>query len=270
VPRQSQDDLTDLDPDDLDPGTPSDPPDEPEDDELDPDEPDLDDEDGDEGEGDEPDGEGDEPDHVDARRQVPDQRRSRQNDRIRTLIDDSKRDKQQLSDLNRRVEELLRNQQQPARRGETEDERAVRRAAMSPEDRIAEDLRNSNAQHQQEMRVLSFTLQDNADKASFEAKCSGDKLYKRFAPKVEEELTNMRRQGQNVGREQMFFFLLGKAMMENRNSPQSRKARRAAADRVRRASTRPANSRSDETPRNDRESNRRSASLEKRLENVNL
>jgi hypothetical protein len=154
---------------------------------------------------------------------------------------------------------VQRNQQQ----GETEEQRAARRALMTAEERISEDAREQTQSHRRDMAALSFQMQETSDKHSYEARATVDAIFRKWQPKVEEELANLRRQGQNVSREQMLYYLIGKAAIEARNSPENRQRRKAAEKRLRQQTTRPSSSRSDAAPT----TRRRETSLEKRLEN---
>ena len=131
---------------------------------------------------------------------------------------------------------------------------------------MAEQMRDAEARHTRDLQTLQFQLMESSDKASFEAKALADSLYKKMAPKVEQELANLRRQGQNISRENIFYFLVGKSAVESRNSGATREQRRAAEARVRKATTKPANVRSDTGATRQRQQ----VSLEKRLENVSI
>jgi hypothetical protein len=264
--RNQEDDDLDFDLDRLDPNgnqpeddpadepDPNDEPDEPEDDEI---------RAGDENEDDEPDDEpedDDEPERRSASRQQ-DRRPQRRDDRIHALTTRN-------ADLERRINELTtRVNQPPAQTRETPEQRAARLALMQPEDRIREELRESTEAHNGQMRAIQFQLQDTSDRASFDAKVGRSKLHARWADKVEEEYRKQQSGGMFVPREAIMYFLIGKAAVAAAEDPGNRQERRAAASRVRRQTTRPSNSRSDRAPSGD---SRRSASLEKRLENVQL
>jgi hypothetical protein len=137
---------------------------------------------------------------------------------------------------------------------------------MSETEQISEDQREATQKHNRDMQVLQFQLAESSDKASFEARCSADKLFARWRDRVEERLGEIRRQGQNVSRQDLFYHMIGKAAIEGRNSPENRKERRAAQKRVKSATARPTNSRSDEAP----QGGQRRTSLAKRLENVQI
>jgi hypothetical protein len=190
----------------------------------------------------------------------------RSESRIRTLVEESRRKDTELSEVRRRLDELTGRMNAPQQQ-ELPEQRATRLALMSPEERIREELRESTTQHRHDLQMMQFQLAENSDKASFEAKATVDPLYKKWAPKVEVELANLRRQNQNVSREQLFYYMIGKAAIEARDGTGSRQQRRAAGERVRRATTKPSNSRSDSAAS---ARTRQSQSLEKRLEDVSI
>jgi hypothetical protein len=204
----------------------------------------------------------DEPADPSLQRTVP-----RSESRIRTLVDENRRKDTELSDVRRRLDELTGRVNAPQLQQESPEQRATRLALLSPEERIREELRESTTQHRRDLQMMQFQLAENSDKASFEAKATVDPLYKKWSPKVEQELANLRRQNQNVSREQLFYYLVGKAAIEARDGAGSRQQRRAAESRVRRATTKPTNTRSDSAPA---ARTRQTQSLEKRLENVNI
>ena len=191
----------------------------------------------------------------------------RSESRIRTLVEENRRKDTELTDVRRRLDELTGRVNASSNQQETPDQRATRLALLSPEERIREELRESTSQHRRDLQLMQFQLAESSDRASFEAKATVDPLYKKWSSKVEQELANLRRQNQNVSREQLFYYLVGKAAIEARDSAGSRQQRRAAEARVRKATTRPANTRSD-TGTTARA--RQTQSLEKRLENVSI
>jgi hypothetical protein len=183
------------------------------------------------------------------------------------LVDENRRKDSELSEVRQRLDELTGRVNASSNQQESPDQRATRLALLSPEERIREELRESTSQHRRDLQLMQFQLAESSDRASFEAKATVDPLYKKWSSKVETELANLRRQGQNVQREQLFYYLVGKAAMDARGSAGSREQRRAAESRVRRATTKPTNTRSDTgtTART-----RQTQSLEKRLEDVQI
>jgi hypothetical protein len=250
------DDDLDLDPKDLDESKDqlNDQQDAGDDDQQDQDQPDQD----------EP-GAGDQPD-LESRpqpQQQDDQRpASRRDRRIETLTDSIRQRDQQLSDLNRRVNDLLQQRSQPQ---ETPEQRNARLASLTPEERISETLAEDRRLHRQEMQQLQMQVAEGSDRAAFEARCSPGTIHAKWKDRVEQELVTMRQQGFNAPRDKVLAYLLGKAMLDRQGSGENRQQRRQAETRLRRQTTRPAANGSD--TRADRG---RQTSLERRLENVEI
>jgi hypothetical protein len=251
-PRDAADDLDDI---------PLDPQDNPDGDPV----ADLEDEPGDPA--DEPD-EPSDPSDADAAAAAPGQPQqpSRRDRRIETLTTSLAEERRHREELNRRLDALLSGQVQRPQPGESPETRAQRLALLTPEERMREDLQVATQGFAREMAATRFQTQDGNDRAAFEAKALVDPLFKKWAPRVETELQTLRQQNQNVEREKLMYYLIGKNAVENRSGA-ARQQRAAAQQRVRSQTTRPSNSGSDVA------ANRRSdrnASLERRLENQQL
>lgn len=189
---------------------------------------------------------------------------SRRDTRIETLTNSVKEERQRRADLERRLDSLLAGQPRQSQ-GETPEQRTQRLALLTPEERITETLRESEVRHASEMRTLQFSILDGNDRAAFEAKATVDPLFAKWKPRVETELATLRQQGQNVDREKLMFFLIGKNAVEGR-AKQVGKQRQAGKARVEAQRTRPSNSGSD-TASNRRD---RNTSVERRLENQSI
>lgn len=189
---------------------------------------------------------------------------SRGERRFQTLSRELTEQRQRNDELNRRLDAVIAGQPRP-QQGETPEARANRLALLTPEERIREELQVAQQGHARDMQAIQFTVRDTGDKAAFEAKATVDPLFAKWKPKVEAELTALRAQGQNVDREKLMFYLIGKNAVETRKQ-QSGQQRRDAGGRVRRQQTRPSNSGSD-TAGNRRD---RNSSLERRLEDQSI
>lgn len=193
----------------------------------------------------------------------PRQQPSRGERRFQSLTSELAKERQQREDLSRRLDAVLGQQRQPVQ--ETPEARAQRHALMTPEERMREDLQVASFTHQREMQTLRFQMQDNSDKTAFEAKSAVDKRYAKWKSEVERELLALRQQGQNVEREKLMYYLIGKNAVENGQAVVAQQ-RTEAQRRVQRQSVRPTNSGSDiQASRRERGN-----SLEKRLENQAL
>ena len=83
---------------------------------------------------------------------------------------------------------------------------------------------------QMQLAQQEFRLTDQSDKLSFEAMCRADPRAKKLAPEVERRLTELRGKGQNVSRENLLAFVIGKRALDN---PQVTGKQRAGAERRR-------------------------------------
>lgn len=177
-----------------------------------------------------------------------------------------KRD-QQIADLNKRLDTMLAATSQPRQPQETPEQREQRLALLDPVERMRVEMHESQQVSQRQMQAMAFTLQDTSDKATYDAKALVDSLYAKWAPKVESELAALRAKGQNVPRETMLEYLIGKAALAGRK-PQGQQQRRDAGRRMARNRTNPGSSRSDAA--GERRGGSDSNALEKRLENIQI
>ena len=199
------------------------------------------------------------------RQEQTEQQPSRRDRRIETLTASLAEERRLREDTNRRLDVLLAGQQNRPPAGESPEARAQRLALLTPEERITAELQDAKQTFSREMQVVRFQSEDNGDRAAYEAKATVDPLYAKWRPKVEAELTDLRRQGMNVSRERLMYYLIGKNAVEGRQAVKGPQ-RAAAQTRVNAQRTRPSNSGSDvQGTRRDR-----TASLERRLENQSL
>lgn len=189
---------------------------------------------------------------------------SRGERRFSALTEQIRQRDRELAELRGRMDAFLADRQQVQTR-ESPEQRAQRLALLTPEDRIAETLREDRATFQAQMGHMQLQMADQTDKASFEAKCAVDKVRAKYRDAVEDELAKARREGKSAPRDVVYYYLLGKAVDERRNSPETRQQRRAAARRVAREEVRPRGARSDAPAER-----RQSQSLERRLENMSI
>lgn len=190
---------------------------------------------------------------------------SRAESRIRTLTEEARQAKQTAADAVRRLEELSRRVDQPRQQAETLEQRAQRFSLMTPQEQIAETLRESEQRHAAQMNSVQMQMLETADRTAFQAKAAVDPLYAKWAPKVEGRLAELRTRGQNVERDVLLKFLIGEAALERRSSKEGKAEVRQAQRRVQSQRTRPTNSGSDTQAQR-----RPGASLERRLENVQI
>lgn len=191
---------------------------------------------------------------------------SRREDRIRTLVDENRRNASELAETRRRLDELTMRLATPQAPQETPEQRAARLSLMAPEDRLREEYREDSQKHRREMQQMAFQVQDSSDRSAFQARAASDPFYRKWETKVEQELADLRKTGVNIEREKLLAYLVGKTVLEGRNSPKTRRQVEAAERRVQTARVRTADNRSDVAPARSRQGD----TLEKRLENVQL
>jgi hypothetical protein len=241
------------------------------DDELDleidpPAEPDLEDEPGDPVDEPEPGKVEDQPAAAqDQQAREQERRPSRSESRIRAQNEEIRRKDQELAETRRRLDELTARVIQPQHTGETPEQRAQRFSLMTPQEQIAETLRESEARHAQQLNNVQQQMLDTADRTSFRTKAAVDPLYAKWEPKVEGKLAELRAKGTNVEREVLLKFLIGEAALERRGSKEGKAEVRLAQRRVQSQRVRPGNSGGDTQAQR-----RQATSLERRLENESI
>jgi hypothetical protein len=197
--------------------------------------------------------------------QGQDRQPSRGENRIQTLRNELKERDARLAEMNRRIDTLVSTQAPARPMGETPEQRAQRFALMTPQEQIAETLRESEQRHAALLNAMQMQMLDTADRTAFQSKAAVDPLYGRWAPKVEGKLAELRAKGQNVDREVLLKFMIGEAALERRSSKEGRTEVRQAQRRVQAQRTRPTNSGSDTQAQR-----RTGSSVERRLENMQI
>ena len=223
-----------------------------------------------EGEGEsEGEGEGEQPDLA-AQNRRAEKVAGRASNRIRELSERTRKAEETARETQHRLDQLLASRQQPSQpAGESEAQRAERRSRLTPEERISEDLRESERRTQNLLQQTQFQQWDNSDRSLFETKASINPLYKRWKSRVEQEVETIRSRGGPVpAREAVLKYLLGDKMIEQLESKGGGQRRQAAQRRVQ-ANTVRANG---NAGRSDAQQHRRGGgrSLEERLSDVSI
>lgn len=193
------------------------------------------------------------------------QRPSRRDNRIHSLTERIRERDTELSDVRRRLDELTRTVQQPRQQGESPEQRAQRRALLTPQEQMQEDLREAQTGFSQQIQGMQMQQAEFADRTAFQAQCAVNPLYAKYAPKVEGKLAELRTQGSNVSREAILRWMIGDAAIARMSSKEGKREVAQAKDRVRRQTVRPPGGGSDTAA-----TRRREDSLERRLENLNI
>lgn len=186
----------------------------------------------------------------------PSARPSRAQNRVQTLANELRAERQRAADMQARLDRLERGQQPQPRVQQRQQDFSL---ALEPDDQFnarvqmltseeRSELRQIRAEQRMELRQAraDFVTMMERDKIAWSADCAEDPLLKSWSKKVEEEHERiLRESGNHVNREIIFDALYGKYMRspENRNRQQRRKA--AAQERVRSQETRPTSPRSD-------------------------
>ncbi len=172
------------------------------------------------------------------------------------------------ADTNRRELAELRaeiQRQNQQRTQETPEQEAARFALMEPEQRAEARLNKALDNQNRQFAHMSARLADQTDKSAFLALVASNPLVKRVASQVETELARIRALGQNVEREKLADYLLGKAIRE-RGVKAVDEQRRAGERNVQRQTTRGAAGRGDQA--SERGDDRRLAARRRALEDV--
>jgi len=187
--------------------------------------------------------------------------RSRAENRFQRLSNETKEAREEAARLRRELDEFKAAQRQ-SQPQETPEQEAQRLALMTPEERLEYRLDKAERRNQQNMQAIMFQTQDTADKAAFAALCASDPLAKRYADAVESELVSIRSKGQNVTREALLTFLVGKEVRA-KGGAAKRKQQGEGQRRIERQTVRGGNSKGDSQP-----NKRGEQSLEDKLANV--
>lgn len=148
--------------------------------------------------------------------------------RFQRLANETKAAREEAATARREAEELRRAQWQ-RQQSVSEEERQARRALMTPEERVNDDmaaLRREFAAERHQDRMSSAAMMD---KAAFDAKAATRPVYAKYASEVEERFQDQLRQGRPVEREIILKVLLGERALSGASDP---KARRKAQGRV--------------------------------------
>ena len=117
-------------------------------------------------------------------------------------------------------------------------------AQMDPIQRVQYEADKKIDDLKSEFQRLQLSSTDNQDKATFLSKAQLDPVRAKYADKVEQTLSEMRAKGLNAPRDDLYYYLLGKAMAEQKANGKSPE-RKAAQTRVETTQGRSSSIRSD-------------------------
>jgi hypothetical protein len=146
---------------------------------------------------------------------------SRANGRIRDLVSRAAEEKAAREKAEKELAEFRaeRTRQEEFRRAKEAEERARNRDLLSPEERIQADMAEMRNQLQFMQQRSAFDSQDAADRTAFAAKAASNPVYAKYADQVEAHLADLRRQGQNVTREALLAYVVGRAALDQSPAP---------------------------------------------------
>jgi hypothetical protein len=162
---------------------------------------------------------------------------SRSGRQVSRLREERRAQAEELAALRREMAELRQTRQQAPPPQEDPRVEHERLALMSPEERMEYRLDKSLRAHQQQTSAMVFNMQQTQDKASWDARASGDKLRSKLAADVEREYQACIARGQYLPRENIYIYLVGQRFLSSRGkNPVSQK--RVERERVRPSSGR--------------------------------
>lgn len=152
-------------------------------------------------------------------------RRNSANDTIRELRSRAQQTETRAAALEREIMEIKAAQQ--ARQSQVDPEReAERLAMMTPEERSEYKLNKTVAELRREQALTNFRNEDRSDKALYDAKATADKVYAKYADRVEEQrLKYMREQGTVIPREELLKWIVGQEVLANRGKKAAQQTR---------------------------------------------
>lgn len=205
---------------------------------------------------------GDDPDDGEQDVDEPTRKPSRAAQRIQRQQAAVREANERAARLEREVAEL-RGHVQARTQTETVEQEQARLALMTPEERSEYRLTKATEQNRRDMANLQMRLEDTADRSAFEAKATIDPVYRRHAAEVEQRLTALRQQGQNIGREHLLRYIVGEKALARAAKDGNRHQRRGK-EAIERERVKPGGGRGDVQTRRGKEAD----TPRKRLEGV--
>jgi hypothetical protein len=189
---------------------------------------------------------------------------SRGESRFQRLANEAREAREESARLRRELEQDRRErtarEQQAQRREPTADEMAL----WTPEQIIDYKLGKATSTFNQNLHNLQQQTMESNDKMAWESIKTRDARAARYDREVEQRLTELRAQGQNVAREALFKFILGEKVYAAQGK--APKQRKEGQQRIARQRVAPPEGRSDVAGGRQRDSE--AEARRKRLENV--
>lgn len=190
---------------------------------------------------------------------------SRGESRFQRLANEAREAREESARLRRELEQDRRDraarEQQAQRREPTADEMAL----WTPEQIIDYKLGKATSTFNQNLQSLQMQTMESNDKMAWESIKTRDPRAARYDREVEQRLTDLRAQGQNVAREALFKFILGEKVYAAAQG-KAPKQRKEGQQRIARQKVAPSQNQSDVAGGRTRDSE--AEARRKRLENV--
>ncbi len=143
-------------------------------------------------------------------------RRNRANETIRELRARAQENEERIRTFERELMEI-KAREQARQQAEDPNREAERLELMTPDERADYKLNNALNTIRREQALTTFRVQDEADKARFDAKATADKVYAKYAERVEQaRLKYMREQNTVIPREELLKHMVGDDVLRNR------------------------------------------------------
>lgn len=157
-------------------------------------------------------------------------RGTRGGNRIQRLANEAKAAREEAAAARREAEEFRR--QVAARQSqESEEQRQARRALMTPEERINDDMAQMRREFAQQQQQTQFQTAAMLDRSAYEAKAAVNPIYGKYRDVIEEQFQRQLAQGRPVEREILLQNHLGRLALESAGrSGGQRKAARARVE----------------------------------------
>jgi hypothetical protein len=175
----------------------------------------------------------------------PPRQLSRSERRIQALNEATRQEKERADRMEREIQELRSGRAQPQQnQSMTAEQERQMLDAMTPDERSEYRLNKALNEMRVQNAQTQFQLADQSDKAIFDAKAANDPRYKRYAGEVEQRLADLRKNGQNVAREALLYYVIGEKVVK-RNEADISKQRKRGQENIARQRAPAGNSRGD-------------------------
>jgi hypothetical protein len=139
-------------------------------------------------------------------------------------------------------------------------------ALMTPDELINYRLGEATKGFEQKLGAIQWATYESGDKAAWQARVARDPVAARLSEKVEQRLTQLRAQGQNVDRERLYTYLVGEEVLAKGATAKAKQGA-AGQQRIQRQQTRAGSQQRSDTQSNRGRMSEQEA-REKRLENL--